>query len=66
MVKTMAVTLNVAPSQLDEFSMCVLNETCSTVANCASRTVVQLVFGVANLVHDLLLTERTYLMHGIF
>ncbi|XP_062501483.1 uncharacterized protein LOC134178618 isoform X2 [Corticium candelabrum] len=50
MVKTMAVTLNVAPSQLDEFSMCVLNETCSTVANCASRTVVQLVFGVANLV----------------
>ena len=49
MVKTV-VSCHISQTQAEEFSICVLNETCSTVANCAARTAVQLVFGVANLV----------------
>jgi hypothetical protein len=40
----------VSQTKLEEFAITVLNETCSTVSNCAARTAVQLVFGVANLV----------------
>ena len=40
-------------SALETFAVRVLNETCSTVANCASRTAVQLAYGQANLVKGL-------------